>query len=426
MTAGDPQRHRADFRRLWAADALSQVGGQVSVLALPLAAVQATHASTLQVAILPALQTVAFLVLGLPAGVWSDRVRRRPLIISADLGRLVLLGSIPVAALLGVLTIWQLYVVALSVGVFTVFFDVAFQSYVPAVVDRKSLVKANSRLEVNRTVAAAAGPAMAGYLVQWLTAPIAIAVNAVTFAWSAAWVSTIGTKEPKPAPAPGVKLRRQVAEGIRFIFGHPTLRVIASYNGTAMTFYSAQGAVEVVFLLRELHVSPATTGLLFAGGSAASLLGAVCADRMTRAIGRHRALPLFTTLAGLGALLLPLTDGGWRLALFSLGSAISGFCLIAYNVVQISFRQSVCPDHLLGRMSATMRTVTLGVTAFGAILGGLLGTWFGVRTALWITAVGALAASLWFARMPRAGTPDAVAGGPSTDRLPAPSAPGRP
>jgi MFS family permease len=426
MTAGSPTRRRADFGRLRAADALSQIGSQVSVLALPLAAVQVAHASTLEVAMLPALQTFAFLALGLPAGVWSDRVRRRPLIITADLGRLLLLGSIPVAGFLGLLTIWQLYAVALVAGVFTVFFEVAFQSYVPAVVDRQHLVEANSRLEVNRTVAAIAGPASAGYLVQWLTAPIAIAVDAVTFAWSAVWVSTIATKEPKPVPARAAKLGLQVVEGLRFVFGHRTLRAFASYNGTAMTCFSAQGAVEVVFLLRDVHVPAATVGLLFACGSAGSLLGAVCAGRLTRAIGQARALLLYTVLAGLGALLLPLTGSGWKLALFPLGSAISGFCLIAYNVIQISFRQSVCPEHLLGRMSATMRTVTVGVAAVGAILGGLLGTWFGVRTALWITAVGALAASLWLARTSTAGPPDEAAEDAAADRGPARSAPGVP
>jgi MFS family permease len=400
MTAARLPGLRSDFGRLWTADALSQIGSQVSVLALPLAAVQTLRASTLEVAVLAALQSVAFLVLGLPAGVWSDRLRRRPVLIAADLGRMVLLGSIVVAAWLGALTMWQLYAVALVAGAFTVFFDVAFQSYLPAVVDRRSLVAANSRLEVNRTVAAATGPVAAGYLVQWLTAPIALAVDAMSFALSAAWMSTITTRETKRARTPGGKLRHEAGQGLRFVFGHPALRILAVGNGTAMMFYAAQGAVEVVFLVQELHVAAATVGLLFAGGSAGSLLGALAAARLTRALGQYRAMLLCVVSAGLGALLLPLTGGGWRLAFFPLGSAVTGFWLVAYNVVQISFRQSICPEHLLGRMNATMRTITLGVSAVGAILGGLLGTWFGLRATLWITAAGALLASLWLIRLP--------------------------
>jgi hypothetical protein len=308
------RRHR-EFRRLWLADGLSQVGTQVSVLALPLAAAEVAHASTLEVAVLAALQTVAYVVLGLPIGAWSERRRRRPLIIAADLGRAAMLASIPVAALLGVLTIGQLYAVALIVGVCTVFYQVAYQSYVPAIVDRPHLVEANSRLEANNTVAATAGPLLAGVLVQRLTAPVAIVVDAASFLWSAAWVGAIDSAEPAPAPpAPGVRLRRQVAEGLRFVFRHPVLRPIALFNGTAMTFYAAAAALEVLFLLREVRVSATVIGLLFAGGSAGGILGALCAARLTRAIGPHRALRWYAILGGLGALLLPLTTDGWRLS----------------------------------------------------------------------------------------------------------------
>jgi hypothetical protein len=226
-----------------------------------------------------------------------------------------MLASIPVAALLGVLTIGQLYAVALIVGVCTVFYQVAYQSYVPAIVDRPYLVEANSRLEANNTVAATAGPLLAGVLVQRLTAPVAIVVDAASFLWSAAWVGAIDSAEPAPAPpAPGVRLRRQVAEGLRFVFRHPVLRPIALFNGTAMTFYAAAAALEVLFLLREVRVSATVIGLLFAGGSAGGILGALCAARLTRAIGPHRALRWYAILGGLGALLLPLTTDGWRLS----------------------------------------------------------------------------------------------------------------
>ncbi|MGC4814769.1 MFS transporter [Micromonospora sp. DT228] len=393
--AGGLLRRNDDFRRLWTADSLSRVGTQVSALALPLAAAQTLDASTLEMAMLTALQTIAFVVIGLPVGAWVERMRCRPLIIVADLGRALVLATVPVAALLDVLTMWQLYVVALTGGVFTVFSDVAFQSYVPAVVDRQFLVEANSRIEANRTIATTTGPVLAGYLVQWLTAPIAVVVDAASFLWSSAWVAGITTAEAEPARAPGTRLGQQIAEGLRFVFAQPVIRALACYNGTAMLLYSAQGAVEVLFLLRDVQVPASTIGLLFAGGSLGSLLGALCSPRLTRAIGRHRALPLYAVIAGLGALLLPVTSDGWRLALFSISAAVSGFCLIAYNVVQISLRQELCPPHLLGRMSATMRTVSSGAAPLGALVGGALGTWLGIRPTLWLTAAGASLASLW-------------------------------
>lgn len=422
MTPGGLLRRHTDFRRLWFADGFSQLGTQISTLALPLTAAKAAHASTLQVAVLAALQSVAFLAFGLPVGAWSDRWRRRPLIVNADVGRAVLLGSIPVAALLGDLTIWQLYAVALAVGGCAVFFDVAYQSYLPTIVERPLLLQANSRLEVNRSAAAVGGPILAGYLVQWLTAPVAIAVDAVSFLWSAAWIASIDTAEPKPAPAPRAPLRRQIAEGLRFVRADAVLRAIAAYNGVAMTCYSAQGALEVIFLLRVVHASPVLIGLLFAGGCVGNLLGALCAAPLTRALGRRRALPAYVLLGGASALLLPLTDDGWRIVLFPLGTALSGFCLVAYNVVQMSLRQETCPPHLLGRVSATMRTITAGVRPLGALLGGLLGTWLGIRPTLWITAACALAAGLLLLGMattddgaPPPAADDVVSGGPGDE-----------
>jgi len=401
--------HHRDFRRLWIGDGISQLGTRISALALPLVAVTALHASTLQVAVLTALETVAFLVIGLPAGAWCDRMRRRPVLIVGDLGRLLALASVPAAALFGVLTIWQLYAVALTVGVFTVFFDIAYQSYLPALVGRANLVEGNGRLEANRTVAATAGPTVAGYLVQWLTAPVAVAVDALSFAWSAAWIAAIGAPEATPQPAAQPRLRQQIGEGLRFVFGHPILRAIVLSGTTAVVFYGAQGAIVVVFLVREVHQSPGAIGLLFSIASVGSVLGALCAARLTRAFGQHRALLLYVVGAGVAGLLIPLTTAGWRLAFFAVGLALVGFFIVAYNIVQVSLRQTLCPDHLLGRMNATMRTVMWSTLPLGAVLGGLLGTSLGLRPTLWISAVGALLASLWLVFSPIADTRRAAA-----------------
>jgi predicted MFS family arabinose efflux permease len=255
-------------------------------------------------------------------------------------------------------------------------------------------------LETNRTVAATVGPTVAGYLVQWLTAPVALAVDAASFVWSAAWISAIRTPERRPVRVAGARLRAEIAEGLRFVFGDPVLRAMVFCGSTAMTFFAAQGAVELLFLLRVVGVSPVAIGVLFSTGGVGGVLGALSAARLTNVLGRSAALVLFVVVAGLGGLLIPLTAGGWRLAFFAVGTAVSGFCMVAYNIVQVSLRQSICPDHLLGRMSATMRTIMLSITPVGAVLGGVLGTWLGLRQTLWICAIGALSASLWLIRSP--------------------------
>ena len=393
-------RHHRDFRRLWIGDGISQLGTRISALALPLLAVVTLHASTMQVAVLTALESVAFLVLGLPAGAWSDRMRRRPVLITGDIGRAVALATVPIAALFGVLTIWQVYLVALIVGVFTVFFDIAYQSYLPALVGREHLVEGNGRLETNRTVASTAGPTVAGYLVQWLTAPVAVAVDAASFLWSASWIAAIRAPEDTPRPPEQARLRQQIGEGLRFVFGHPILRAITLTGTTAVVFYGAQGAIVVVFLVRELQLSAGTVGLLFSASSIGTVLGALFAARLTRLIGQRRALVTYVLAAGVAGLLIPLAANGWRLAFFAVGLALVGFFIVAYNIVQVSLRQTVCPDHLLGRMNATMRTIMWSTMPLGAVLGGLVATSIGLRPTLWITAVGALLAGLWLVFSP--------------------------
>ncbi|HKS99137.1 MAG TPA: MFS transporter [Rugosimonospora sp.] len=393
-------RHHADFRRLWVAGGISQLGTQVSMLALPLTAAQTLHASTMGVALLSAVQTAAFVVLGLPAGAWSDRMRRRPVLVAADLGRAAALATVPAAALLGVLHIWQLYAVALVSGVGTIFFDVNQQAFVPRLVGREHLVEANGRLETNRSVAATAGPSLAGLLVQALTAPVALAADTLSFLWSAGWIAAIRAEEQPPTGVAGEPLHVRIGAGLRFVLGDPLLRAIVSCGATAMLCFGAQAAIEVLFLLRVVGLPPGGIGLLFSAGSVGTILGALCAAPLTRRIGRGTALVSYVVVAGIGGLLIPLTAPGWRVALFAVGTAVGGFCLVAYNVVQVSMRQARCPDHLLGRMSATMRTIMLGVTPLGAILGGALGTWLGLRATLWCCAVGVLLSSLWLLGSP--------------------------
>jgi MFS family permease len=382
-------RHR-DFRRLWAAESLSLVGTEISHLALPLVAISVLDASTFQVGLITVLDAAAFLLVGLPAGAWCDRLPRRPVLILGDLARAVLLASIPVAALFGALTIWQLYAVVLASGFCTVFFDVAYQSYLPGLVGREHLIEGNAKLEASRSVAHAVGPTVSGYLVQWFTAPIAVAVDAVTYLWSAAWIAAIRTREPRPKTVARSSLRGEVLDGLRFVFGHPVLRTLAVSGSVWALFLAAQSAIAVVFLVRELGVRPATVGVLYSAASVGAVLGALVAARLTRWLGRGRALVGYAGASGAFGLLLPLTDTGWRLVLFALSGAVVGACITAYNIVHVSFRQALCPDHLLGRMNATMRFVMWGAIPIGGVLGGALGTGIGLRPTLWVTAVGLL------------------------------------
>jgi predicted MFS family arabinose efflux permease len=389
----------SDFRRLWLADGLSQVGTRVSALVIPLLAATTLHASTWQVALLTTVETLPFLLFGLPVGAWSDRMRRRPVLIAGDLGRAAVLGSVPVAAALGPLTLGHLYTVAFATGVLTLFFDVSHRSYLPQAVGRDHLVEANSRLEANRTVGYSVGPTLGGYLVQWFGAPLAIAGDALSFVWSACWIASIRTPESTPRPA-GRHLRREIGEGLRFVLGQPVIRATVLFGSAANLLLAMTTAIEVVFLLRTVRLSPGAIGLLMGVCSLGSVAGAVAAAGIGRRLGDGRAL----AAAGLGLalfeLLIPLTGPGPRLLFFAVGGALAAFWISVYAVVSVSMRQALCPDHLLGRMTATIGFLLWGTIPFGGVLAGALGSALGLRTALWTSAVGMLLTALWLALSP--------------------------
>ena len=391
-------RHR-DFRRLWAGQTVSELGSQVSLLAFPLVAVAFLRASPFQVGVLTACTTAAFLLVGLPAGAWVDRLRRRQVMMIADLGRMAAIGSVPVAYGLGRLTLAQLYVVALVNGVLTVFFDVAYQSYLPSLVGLEDLVEGNAKLTASAQVAQVAGPSLAGGLVQALGGPVAVALDAGSYLVSSASLFAIGKVEEAPGPPAHARLRAQIGEGLRFVLGHRILRAIAGCTGTSNLFSSVQTAVEIVFLVRVIQVSPGVIGLLFAGAGMGGLAGAFLSSRLARRIGGVRA-----TQAGIflnvGALLLPLTGRGVAVGLFAAGLFINAMGAVIYNVNQVSFRQRLCPPGLLGRMNATMRFLVWGEMPLGALLGGALGAGIGLRTTLWVAAIGQLAAIAWLFTSP--------------------------
>jgi MFS family permease len=400
MSKGGLLRHR-DFRFLWAGESVSELGSQVSFLAIPLVAVRTLHATTFQIGLLTASSTIAFLIVGLPAGVWVDRLRRRWVMIAADIGRMVALGSIPLAYVLGGLSLAQLYVVSLVAGVLTVFFDVAYQSYLPSLVGPEHLVEGNAKLTGSAQVAQVAGPSVAGGLVQAIGGPYAISIDAFSFLFSGAAVAAIRAPEPAPVVPEGGhrSLAHDIGEGLRFVFGHPLLRAIAATTTTAYFFSGIMAAVEIVFLVRIVHAAPGIIGLLFALGAIGGLIGAVAAAPLARRIGGARAT-IFGIFADLGGLLIPFTSAHAGLLFFGFGNFAYAFGAVLYNINQVSFRQRLCPEHLLGRMNASMRFAVWGILPVGALIGGILGTETSLRSTLWVGAIGGCLAGVWLLASP--------------------------
>ncbi|WP_405445532.1 MFS transporter [Streptomyces erythrochromogenes] len=384
-----------DFRLLLAGAATGQFGAQVTLVALPLVAVLVLDAPAFQVGLLTAAETAAFLLVGLPAGALTDRMRKRPLMIRADLVRAVAMASIPAAALGGVLTMAQLYVVALVTGVATVFFDVAHQSYLPQILPRDQLVAGNGALETVRSTAHVTGPGIGGGLVQLVGAQFAVIVDAVGYVLSALFLLRIDKTEEAPERTAGGSLRKEIGEGVRFIFGHPLLRVIAFTTGLANFCTAVLMATQTVHLVRVVGLEAGGLGLVLSASAVGGLLGALAAGRLAARLGQARVILLSLLVTGPFALLWPLSGHGIAGAvLFAAGSAVVSFGAVVYNVAQVSFRQGMCPPRLLGRMNATLRFLMWGTLPLGALLGGALAQSYGSRTALAWCAVGILAVPL--------------------------------
>lgn len=380
-----------DFRLLFAAAAVSKLGTSVGYVAMPLVAVTALDASPGEVGALATLSTVAFLVIGLPAGVWTDRVRRRAVLVAADVLRAALLMSVPVAWWLGVLHIGQLYAVVFVAGVCTVFFDVANQSYLPAVVGRPALLAANTRLVSMDAVNDIAGRGVAGYLVALVTAPAAIAVDAVSYLLSAWFVLRVRHREPVPERG-DARLWRDMGEGVRFVAGHPVLRAIVLSGSLSNLGIVLVLTMLPVVVVDELRYSAAVLGLLLACGGVGMLCGSLVARRLASRFGAGRVLLVGTLVVApcgfgmpfVGELPMWVATAGWLVLTAQVG---------VNNVINVSFRQAVTPDRLLGRVNATFRFLLTGALAIGAALAGTLGQTVSPRAAL--LAGAALIALVW-------------------------------
>jgi MFS family permease len=381
-------RHR-DFMKLWTGQTISQLGTQVSLLAIPLTAVVTLKAGTFEVGALTAVEFAPFLLVGLPAGVWVDRLRRRPILIAADVGRALTLGSIPVAYALGTLSIWHLYAVSLVSGCLTVFFDVSYQSYLPSLVERAHLVEGNAKLEISRSGAQLAGPGLAGLLIGAMHPPPAITVDAASYVASVLFLLAIAQREPAPhRDGAATGMWSEIKQGLGFVLHHEYLRPIAMCTGTSNLFGTMAVAILVLFEVRGLGLSPAAIGGIAAAGNVGFLLGAVLARRIGTRLGVGPTILAGAAVFAAAGFLLPLAPRSSpapvlvvSLAMLSGGSAV-------YNITQVSLRQTITAEGMLGRMNATMRFLVWGTMPIGSLLGGALGGAIGLRPTLWVAAAG--------------------------------------
>ncbi len=389
-----------DFVRLWAGQTVSQFGSQVSQLALPLVAIVVLHATAFQVALLGTVDFLPFLLFTLPAGVWVDRLPRRPILIVADAGRALTLASIPLVAAIGSLALWQLYAVGFVAGTLTVCFDVAYQSFLPSLVERDELVEGNSKLEVSRSGAQIAGPGLAGVLIQAVTAPYAILADAASFVCSAYFLTRIRRREPKPTRDRSSRMRTEIAEGLRYVLRDARWRSLTAYVATVNFFWNLAFSIVLVYLVRRLHLSAGLIGLAFGLGNIGWLLGALFAGRLSRRFGLGPTLIAAAALGGPPVFLIPLAPRSFPIPFLVAEQMIVGASIVVYNINAISLIQALTPHRLLGRMNASRRFIVWGIIPLGSLTGGAIASTAGLRTTLFVGATGAC-----FAFLPMAFSP---------------------
>jgi MFS family permease len=385
-----------NFRKLWIGDTISQFGTQVSQLAIPLVAIIFLKASALEVALLGTVEFLPFLLFTLPAGAWVDRLQRRPILITGDVGRALCLVSIPIAYELGALTIAQLYIVGFAMGVLTVFFDVSYQSYLPSLVDRDQLVEGNAKLQASQSAAQILGPGFGGYLIGVLTAPVAVLVDAVSYLASALFVFTIKGSEAPIPPSDGPRGGRldrlkgfggEIHEGLAFVLGHPYLRMIAGATSSSNLFGNVATGIYLVYVVRVLGLDPLRIGLIFSLGSIGTFVGALVANRIAAKIGVGRTIILSIALNGPSIFLIAIAPVGAAEPFLIASAALGGFSSLVYNINQVSFRQAITPERMQGRMNATMRFLVWGTIPIGSVISGVLATLIGLSNTIWVGAI---------------------------------------
>ena len=398
-------RH-GDFLKLWSAETISVFGSQVGQLALPLVAILVLDASAFAVAALATVAFLPFIFFTLPAGVWVDRLPRRRILIVGDFGRAVLLATVPIAYVADALSMTQLFVVSFLVGTFQVFFDVAYQSYLPSLVERERIIEGNSKLEISRSAAQVGGPGLGGALVQIFTAPYAVLIDAISFVGSGIFLLRIRTVEATLAvrdeDGRRPSLWTDLKEGLRFVFHNPNLRAQAGCTATSNFFSSLALGIYLVFAVRELDLSAGVIGAVFSVGAAGSMIAALTATRLSAKFGIGPTSIVVAALFGPAILLMALAPvGNAAIPVLVVAWLVFGFTAVVYNIVQVSYRQAICPPRLQGRMNSVMRFMVWGTIPAGTLLGGALATWVGLRETMVVGAVGGGLAFLWLVFSPQ-------------------------
>ncbi len=388
-------RH-GDFVKLWTASTISLFGSQVSMIAIPAIAILTLKVSPFEAAMLGFFEMLPFILFALPAGVWVDRLRRRPILIAGDVGRAIALGTIPIAFAAGALTIWQLYLVGFVTGIMTVFFDVADQSYLPSLLEADQLVEGNSKLQVSVSAAQIGGQGVGGAIIALVTAPFAVLADAVSFLGSAVLIFLIRKPESaipeRTAAADGSRgpgMRTEIAEGLRYVLGNRYLRHIAASTATSNLFNSLMFSIFFVYVFRTLELTPLTIGLVGGLANTGFLIGALIAGRFGRRIGVGRAIVLASATAGSFQLLIPLApESATAIPFIFVSMFVVSAMVVIYNVNQLSLRQAITPERMQGRMNATMRFIVWGTMPIGIVVGGILGSTIGLHATLWVGAIG--------------------------------------
>jgi len=384
-----------DFLRLWAGQTISIFGDQFTGLALPLIAVLSLRATPAEMGLLGAATTAPFLFFGLVVGVLVDRHRRRPILILGDAGRGVLVASIALMSLAGLLQIPYLLVLGFMTGILTVFFDVAYQAYLPAIVSREELVGANSRLEATNSTAAVVGPSAAGLVIRILGAPFAMLFDAATFLVSAGFLSTIRKTEPVPAAEARPKMLSGIAEGLAVVFRDPRLRSIAGCTSTANFFSASIFALYILYVVRDLRLDAIAIGLIFGLSGFGAVAGSVAAGRLAKRFGVGPTIVGGAAISGVSGIGLLLATPPGAEPVLIVTQLFLTFGSVVYNINQVSLRQGLVPLRLQGRLNATMRFLVWGTLPLGSLMGGFLGTVLGLKPAIAIGIIGGALAVFW-------------------------------
>jgi MFS family permease len=387
-----------DFVKMWTGQSISELGSQVSQLAIPWLAAVGLHASPFAFSLLGVLGFLPFILFALPAGVWVDRLRRRQILIVGDAARAVLLALIPILWATGVLRIWHLLVLQFVIGVFTVFFDVAYQSYLPALIEREHLVDGNSKLQLTVSIAQVGGPSLSGVLIGAITAPYAIVADAVSFVVSSIFMVRMKHRENLPrqdASEPRPKMWPQVKEGLVWVLGNRNLRAVAGCTGTSNFCSSLMFAIVILYAVRVLHLSSIEVGAVFAVGSGGSIVGALFASRIGKRLGVGNAIVATAVVFSIAGLGYPLAPKSFPLPVLMAAQLLFGFSAIAYNILQVSYRQAITPERLQGRMNAAMRWIVWGTIPLGTLAGGVIAQTTTLRMALWVGAIAGIPTFLW-------------------------------